>query len=125
MDYTIKVSGENPFTEQAEIKNIGLEWDSIDGKFVTNNKETYDKALKVVEFYNMPYKLMTSAHRKLRDQVAEKFNFDIEVKRVGNVLHFINTNDLGSITKIKEYIRSKGFTVGSTHNSLRIEVNIF
>jgi len=107
-----------------ELKNLNAVWDPINYSFHTSCEKTKIAVTKVINFYREPYKLMTKSQRSLRDKLCSEINEDLYAKRVGNKIHFCNTNGLSTVTIIKAKLIKLGYNVVEVVNDNRVVIEL-
>lgn len=91
-----------------DLKECGATFTVHNYTFHSADSKTIKEMKRIIEFYQAPNSACTPTQRKLRDAIIEKFNIDMESKKIDGKVYMINTNGLADLKDIVKYLKAKG-----------------
>lgn len=90
-----------------DLKECGAIFDTKKYSFSSTDSKIIKEMKNIIEFHTAPNSACTPAQRQLRDAIIEKFNLDMEAKKINGKVYMINTNGLADLKDIVNFLKKK------------------
>lgn len=107
-----------------ELKQVGANFNPSKYSFFSKNSDTIEKMEEIIKFYQEPNDNLTKSQRTLRDNIISKHNLDMECKKVGGKMFFLNTWGIASLKDVvKDIINSGRKSVSIIGNRVVVDID--
>lgn len=91
-----------------ELKATGARFKPSDYTFSSKDSAVIKSMKDIIAFYEASSDTLTDSQRKLRNAMVEKHNLDMECKKIGNKIYFMNTWGLADLKAMVKDITKLG-----------------
>lgn len=107
-----------------ELKLCGANFNPSKYSFFSKNVPVVEKMKEIIEFYETPNDSLSKSQRILRDNIINKHNIDMECKKIGDKLYFLNTWGIASTKDVvKDIINSGRKKVVVSDNRIIVDID--
>jgi hypothetical protein len=107
-----------------ELKLCGANFSPSQYSFFSKNVDVVSKMKEIIEFYDTPNDSLSKSQRTLRDNIINKHNIDMECKKIGDKMYFLNTWGIANPKDvIKDIIQHGKKKVSHMDNRIIVEID--